>query len=602
MKHFRSRWERISPFFAVIFTFAVLIFVSLSPNTFSDAHADEKSYLQVKSSNFTVSSFSKPSTNLQINLNCDIDLPHTADDYLSYGLETDGQTFSLYNGKGETLTLVNISPGGTSKSLIITIKIKKGTSTLENAKNLDTIVILQGAKLSAPNPTVYAGIQFMDGLTLVKTNEAWSVQESQSKEENYEVELNATNAALSWNTNSTLLEATMEVPFTRSVDVSYASTLDVRLNNAVESVTAVQYAGESKIHLLFKNYVAPSENQIPCIRMQGGELTDSNSNTVITVSGDISFYEYVDRTWATEKYVQLKETVLGVTTERKLSAEDAYVFTLPQIETEKLYIGWEFQGELIKSGERVEIASYTKRTIETEAVLLDYASIKGASIRYDPTGDCSGMRFGAKLLMADFAAFGKYIQGIGMIVMPSDLLGSLGFTLENYAAAGQAKNYFMPSAEIASDEEYFTFYAVIAKILQNNYNRAFCARAYVLTEAGEYIWVSYVESRSVYQVATAIMDEYKEKANLETWQITVLETYLNGVVNLTYQNGTTKVISSALSPVITAAEVGESGNLVTITLRTQKTSFAAITYNGERIKNATQSYADGVLTITFDKQ
>ena len=602
MKHFCSQKKRINLFLAAIFTFALLLCTAFSLTNLFGVQAEEKSYLQVKSTNFTVSGSSKPSTNLQIYLNSDIDLPHTANDYLSYGLEADGQTFSLYNGRGEELTLVNISPGGTSKSLIITIRIKKGSSTLENAKDLNTIVILQGAKLASPNTTVYAGIQFTDGLTLVKTDEAWSVQETQSKEENYAVEVNATNAELSWNTNSGLLEATIALPFTSAADVFYASTLDVRLNNVSEAVTAVQYAGESKVRLLFKDYVEPSDNQIPCIHIQSGELTDSVNKTVITISGDISFYEYVDRTWATEKYVQVKETVLGETTERKLGAEDAYVFTLPQATTDKLYLGWAFQGELVQSGERVEIANYTQRTIEPKAVFLGYTPIKGGSIRYDESGDCSGIRFGAELSMEDFASFGEYIQGVGMIVIPSDLLGSSSFTLENYNGAGQAKDFFVPRAEITSDKEHFTFYAVIAKILQSNYNRAFCARAYVLTADGEYIWASYVESRSVYQVASLIMDEYKEKANLETWQINILEEYLNGVANITYQKGTTKVVSSALSPVITAAEVVESGNLVTITLTTQKTSFTAITYNGNRIKNATQSYADGVLTITFNKQ
>ena len=266
-----------------------------------------------------------------------------------------------------------------------------------------------------------------------------------------------------------------------------------------------------------------------------------------------------------------------------------------------MYAGWTFQGELTQAGETVKIASYTKRTIETEAVFLGYDSIEGASIRYDQTLDGSGIRFGAKLLMEDFKAYGEHIQGVGMIVMPGDLLGAEEFTLANYDAEGQAKNFFAASEKIVSAGEYFTFYAVIAKVLQSNYNRVFFARAYVLMENGEYIWTTKVEYRSVYEVATAIMEEHKEKANLETWQTTILEEYLNGVANVTYENGTTQLVSSALSPVITAAEAVENENVVTLTLTTQKTSFAAITYNGKRVKNATQSYADGILTITFDK-
>lgn len=569
MKQFCSRWKRIVPFLVVIFTFALLLSVLFSPNAFFGVQAEGKTYLQVKSSDFTVCySDGKPVQDryrIALEYSGNENLPHNVDKYSNYALEVDGAEFCLYEGTGSLINLHYVSHYDSPKRMVL-------------------------------------GIEFMDRLTLVKTSEGWSVQETQSeKEESYEVKLNATNVGLSWDQDSALLEATVALPFTRNADVSYASTLDVRLNNSTETVTAIQYAGEPKIRLLFKNYVAPLDDEIPCICIKAGKLTDSESGTKITVSGNISFYEYVDGTWSTEKYVQLKETVLGATTERKLGAGDTYVFALPNAQTDKLYAGWVVQDRLVQAGEKVELASYTKRTIETEAVLVGYDLLNGASIRYDQTGDCSGIRFGAKLLMEDFAAFGEYIQGIGIIAMPSDLLGEAEFTLANYGAAGQAKNFFVSRAEIESEGKYFTLYASIVKILQRNYNRPFCARAYVLTENGEYLWASTVEKRSVYQVSTLLMDEYKEKANLETWKTTILETYLNGVVNVTYANETTKLVSSALSPVITAAEVVENGNLVTITLTTQKTSFAAITYNGKRVKNATQSYADGVLTITFDK-
>ncbi len=606
MNHFRSRWERVAPFFATIFTFAVLLFVSFSPDAFSGVQADEKTYLQVKSSDFTVCySDNKPVQgryNIALEYSGNEDLPHNVNTYSNYALEVDGAEFCLYEETGSPINLNYVSHYDSPKRMVFVFKTTASGEKVGYTDEIDVLTIEKGAKLGAQDATNYLGIEFTDGLTLVKTGKEWSVQETQSEEEeNCEVELNATNVELSWNKDTALLEATIALPFTLDTDVSYASTLDVRLNNIAETVTAIQYAGEPKVRLLFENYVAPSENEIPCIRIKDGKLTDSESGTVIAASGDISFYEYVDETWATEKYVQLKETVLGITTERKLSAEDTYLFALPQAETDKLYLGWVFQDELVQAGKAVEIASYTKRTIETEAVLVSYGLINGASIRYDQTGDSSGIRFGAKLLTEDFAAFEEYIQGVGIIVMPSDLLGVSEFTLANYGAAGQAKNFFVPSAEIVSEGEYFTLYASIVKILKSNYNRSLYARAYVLTENGDYLWTSNVEKRSVYQVATAIMEIHKEKENLETWKTTIVETYLNGVANVTYENGTTKLISSALSPVITAAETVENGNFVTLTLTTQKTSFAAITYNGKRVKNATQSYADGVLTITFDK-
>lgn len=605
MNQFCSRWKRIAPFLTIIFTFTLLLCVLFPPNVFFGVQAEGKTYLQVESSDFTVCASEKYADGyyrIALEYSGSENLPHNVNNFSAYESIVDGVEFCLYEKNGLPINLHYVSHYDSEKRIGFVFKTTSSGEKVGYTDEIESLTIESGSKLGAQDATNYLGIEFTDGLTLVKDeSNKWSVQETQLEEESYEVELNATNVGLSWNENGDLLEATIKLAFTRNADVSYASTLDVRLNNSLETVTAIQYAGESKICLLFENYVAPSDDEIPCICIKDGELTDSESGTKITVSGNISFYEYVDRTWATEKYVQLKETVLGITTEQKLSAEDTYVFAIPNAVADKLYIGWAFEDELVQAGEEIEIAGYTKRTIETEAVLVGYGLLNGASIRYDQTGDCSGIRFGAKLLMEDFAAFGEYIQGIGIIVMPSDLLGEAEFTLANYGAAGQAKNFFVSSPAIESEGNYFTLYASIVKILQRNYNRPFCARAYLLTENGEYLWDSTVEKRSVYQVATSIMEEYKEKANLETWKTVIVETYLNGVANVTHENETTQLVSSALSPVITAAEAVENGNFVTLTLTTQKTSFAAITYNGKRVKNATQSYADGVLTITFDK-
>lgn len=605
MNHFRSRWGRVAPFLAAIFTLALLLCVLLSPNAFFSVQAAEKSFLQVQSSDFTVChSDSKPVQGhykIVLEYSGDENLPHNAATFNNYALEVDGVEFCLYEETGLSIHLSYISHYDSPKQMLFVLKTTASGEKVGYTDEITSLTIKKGSKLGAQDATNYLGIEFIDGITLLKTNEGWSVQETRVEEERYEVDLNATNVGLSWNQESALLEATIALPFTRGADVCYDSTLNVRLNNISETVTAIQYAGEAQIRLLFKNYVAPLENELPCISIKEGKLIDSESGGEIIVSGDISFYEYVDGTWSTEKIVQLKETVLGITTERKLGVGDTYVFALPQTQTDKLYLGWVFQDELVQAGKTVEIASYTKRTIETEAVCVGYGLINGASIRYDQTGDSSGIRFGAKLLTEDFAAFEEYIQGIGIIVMPSDLLGSSEFILANYGGAGQAKNFFVPSEEIVSEGDYFTLYATIVKMLKSNYNRSLCARAYVLTESGEYLWGSTIEKRSVYQVATTIMEIHKEEENLETWKATIVETYLNGVANVAYENGTTKLVSSALSPVITAAETVESGNLVTLTLTTQKTLFAAITYNGKRVKNATQSYADGILTITFDK-
>ncbi|MBO5239919.1 MAG: hypothetical protein J6B56_00675 [Clostridia bacterium] len=607
MEHFRSRQKAVAVFFAFVLAFVCYLFgwlFLLYPEKYASAESTASRYLSVKGSDFFVHSYGKVSNDyyIVIEYKGNESLPHNPQVFDNYALKVDGTEFCVYNESGAQMNLRHVTHRETPKTLYFWFYKKTSGDKLAYSDNINTLTIAKGARLGAQDATNYLGIDFTDGLTLVKTNGVWSVQATEEeKKETYEVELNASNVTLSRDMESGLPQATFELPFSREADATYESTLDVYLNGNVQEITAVQRAGEAQIRLSIENYVAPLHNEIPYIRIKGGDLTDSENNVIVSVTGDITFYEYVDGSWATEKYVQLKETVLGNTTERKLGVLDTYAFVRPQTETDKLYLGWTLENELVQEGNVIEIADYTKRTIETEAVFIGYGSIAGASIRYDQTGERTGIRFGAKLSTADFTAFQTHIQGVGMIVMPSNLLGAAEFTLNNYSQAGYAKNFFVPRENISFNGNYFTLYATISQVLLSNYNRAFCARAYVLTENGEYIWVSNIEKRSVYQVATAAMDAHKQNATLNTWQTDILETYINGVANIAYQNGVTQVVSSALSPVIEAAETKINGNFVTVTLITQKTSFSAITYNGKRVKNAQQNYENGVLKITFDE-
>jgi hypothetical protein len=44
-----------------------------------------------------------------------------------------------------------------------------------------------------------------------------------------------------------------------------------------------------------------------------------------------------------------------------------------------------------------------------------------------------------------------------------------------------------------------------------------------------------------------------------------------------------------------------NGGVVTMALQTERESFACLTYNGVRVKNANQFYENGVLTIQFQE-
>ena len=98
----------------------------------------------------------------------------------------------------------------------------------------------------------------------------------------------------------------------------------------------------------------------------------------------------------------------------------------------------------------------------------------------------------------------------------------------------------------------------------------------------------------------------REETKLLDWQIRILESYVNGVANISYDasTGTATVISAATTPAIQAAEVTVSEyGTVKLVLTTSVSSFLAVTYNGKRVIYSGQTYDEenGKLTVTFSQ-
>ena len=163
---------------------------------------------------------------------------------------------------------------------------------------------------------------------------------------------------------------------------------------------------------------------------------------------------------------------------------------------------------------------------------------------------------------------------------------------------------FYENAEIAFDKQgKFTLTATIVKVLKSNYNRPFAARAYTVFNYGEgsvYLWDSFIETRSVYEVASNALEKYTETPSLfNENQLKILKGYVNGVANIVYENGEARVVSVLDSPIITRVSVSVDGAIVTLRLQTEVTYFGAVTYNGIRIKNSEHPHENGVLTVNF---
>ena len=71
---------------------------------------------------------------------------------------------------------------------------------------------------------------------------------------------------------------------------------------------------------------------------------------------------------------------------------------------------------------------------------------------------------------------------------------------------------------------------------------------------------------------------------------------------MTYDNETANLVCEAETPAISAVEVRKNGTTVTLVLTTSKERFAAILYNGKRIRGAEQTYTNGTLIVTFTEE
>lgn len=444
----------------------------------------------------------------------------------------------------------------------------------------------------------YEGIRFEEGLTLTRTtgDVEWAVAEASDDEpsvEAYTETLDRENAVFTWSETDGLFVLDFTVAYIPQTTIDYETTLSVRQNNLVSAgeIVVRQQAGENVLRCTFSPYT--TDEEILSVAVTDGEVYDSVGNVTFSLTETLSYYKYADGSWETEKYVRVRETVGGQTTEKKVLAEGEYTLATPEFSTTKAFVGWVWNDKLYAAGATVDLEAYTELSLDVEALYIGYALKRGASIRYDEVGTSSGIRF-ASVLQRD-EAWQPYVKAIGVIVMPKDKITTAEFTWQNYNGDGQAKNFSVTADAIDfQNGATFTLNAAITEVLARNYNRTFAARAYIVLDyhgTETYVWEDYTEERTVYYVAGQAL----QKGGVNDTQKKILQTYIDGVMVIAY-DGTQTVVESEK---VTAAETTVSGTQTTVRLTTTTTSIGAVTYNGERVKTYSQAYADGVLTLVI---
>ncbi len=285
-------------------------------------------------------------------------------------------------------------------------------------------------------------------------------------------------------------------------------------------------------------------------------------------------------------------------------------YTLPSFTTQngQIALGWLYNGELYKIGENITIDK-NNREILLEAITLEYTLADGASIRYGEE-DASGIRFLAELREENSEKAQPFLRELGVLVLPSDKLREgVEFTYENY---GEERECNLKQVDILNGEIYFDksgvfqLYNTLSNINVRKFNQNYCARAYVkvLYKSGEVcVYTDNIKTRSVYQVASNIL-QANPTVMLESWEESLLNGYVNSVVNISYDKDTNMAqnICASSNPVIKGVQVRiETNGTVTLILKTTIRSFFAFTFNGQRILYTGQVYdsENGLLTVKF---
>ena len=300
------------------------------------------------------------------------------------------------------------------------------------------------------------------------------------------------------------------------------------------------------------------------------------------------------------------EVVNGVTTTSKYAVGSTYTFKQKYIK-DKLNIGWKIGNTFYYNGDTFTVNANTTVT----ASFVDFYQVEGASVLLSYALDYSGIRFKCALKKATYDAYSSKISGMGIIVMPADMIeDGKEFTLANYSGSNQAENIYTESSNFAFSGGETVLNAAIIRLYPSNYSRLFAARSYLKLANGKLVYLDYVKSnnaRTIHTVAEKALAAGSADTN------NGLTIYMDGVPNVTETSGTYALIDTtgraASEKIIKSVTGSVSGTTVTLKFTVNASKFNSVLggsikgliYNGYRIKTFTQSLSSSTLTVKFTK-
>lgn len=490
----------------------------------------------------------------------------------------------------------------------------------------DGLIIEANADYRQDYPDAPQGIKFVGNMTFEKKDNSWVCLTNDENEDvgipepdldgtnEYTAYLQYATSAPVWDSAQKTLSVNISLPYTAKETLSYMGALEAVVEGADYDgeITATQEVGTHILRLDFYDAEVLYPGVGLSLTLHDTTLTNERLGN-LTLEGSMTYYGYFDGVWREEKLFEIIKTIGSATQSERLAiTETSYTFPALDSIADKLALGWIYNDGLYKTGETLAL-SKDSRVLYITAVYVGFSLERGASIRYDENLDSSGIRFEAHLQEDGYANVAPFISGLGTILMPADkLVDGREFVYENYDTEDEGNAKILNAMKKDIDfgtGGLFKLYTTIVKLNASNYNRTYCARGYITLsyKSGQTrLWTENIEKRSIYEVASKLLTAPREETKLLDWQIRILESYVNGVANISYDaaTGTATVISAATTPSIQAVEVSVSEyGTIKLVLTASVSRFLAVTYNGKRVNAMGQTYDEesGKIIITFSQ-
>ena len=264
----------------------------------------------------------------------------------------------------------------------------------------------------------------------------------------------------------------------------------------------------------------------------------------------------------------------------------------------RIFLGWEINGALYQGGKAATVAGVAK------AIWVDYALKEGASIRMGDTADQSGIRFTALLQEESFNTYGAYINSIGVIVLPAELLGTEEFTVEH--SAQPVDFYALKEKGFHFADGILSVNGTLHTVRPTNYNRDYAARAYVGvtyadgTTANAYgCFQEENNVRNIYEVASKA---HKAGEGTST-QRSVLVGYANKIADVTFDGTTFTATAGTIGSAISSIQTQSiADGVVTLSIVTTQNEEPLLIVNGKPIRSLEileKSFATNLFTVSF---